>query len=66
MIMNIIKIEDVEELMYQSFKKAITNFAKSENNKNVYAVVLDCGVGYFNFCVIYGYERDYYNSFFNV
>ena len=42
--MNIIKIEDVAERMYQSFKKALADFAKTEDNKEVYAVVFDCNI----------------------
>ncbi|MDE7363386.1 MAG: hypothetical protein K2N27_00645 [Ruminococcus sp.] len=61
MIVNIIKIEDIEELMYQSFKKEIANFAKSKNNKNIYAFVFDCDLGNFNLCLRYANERDYKN-----
>lgn len=57
--MNIIKIKDIEELMYQSFKKAITDFAKTDNNKEVYAIVFDCNIPYFDVCLRYANESDY-------
>ena len=57
--MNIIKIEDVAERMYQSFKKALADFAKTEDNKEVYAVVFDCNIPYFDVCLRYANARDY-------
>ncbi len=57
--MNIIKIEEIEELMYQSFKKAIINFTKTENNKNIYAIVFDCDVSNFCVCIRYANESNY-------
>ena len=57
--MNIIKIEDVAERMYQSFKKTLADFAKTEDNKEVYAVVFDCNIPYFDVCLRYANARDY-------
>ena len=63
--MSIIKIEEIEELMYQSFKKAIIDFSKTENNKDVYAVVFDCDLSNFSVCIRYANENDYEKRLIN-
>lgn len=57
--MNIIKIEEIEELMYESFKKAIISFTNTGNNKDVYAIVFDCDISNFCVCIRYANEDDY-------
>ena len=60
--MDIIKIEDVEEALYQCFRKALTGFAKTENNKDVYAIAFDCMVSAPDVSIRYANESDYEKS----
>ena len=57
--MDIIRIEDVEEALYQCFRKALTEFAKTEANKDVYAIVFDCEVADQYVYLRYASESDY-------
>lgn len=57
--MEIVDLNDVEEQLYQTFKKTLTEFAKTEANKDVYAIVFDCEVADQYVYLRYASESDY-------
>lgn len=52
-------IKKIEEELYASVKKSLMDFAKTDNNKAVYAVVLDCCSDNGQICIRYGNKQHF-------
>ena len=47
----------IKESFYNNFKEAIINFSKSDDNKDVYAIVFDCDNDNGQVCIRYANEK---------